>query len=201
MRRFALLASFSILAASLPFTAANSIATAADNGRFWTEQPDGGHIAKAQNLPDFVDLAARLSPAVVNISSENSEESSGGGDVDDPHPHRGTPFEGYGPHAKSLGSGFIISKDGYVLTNDHVVSDSSKITVATQDGHQYPARLVGRDEKSDVALLQIKAKHDLPVAPLGDSDKVKVGQWVMAIGNPFGFDHSVTVGIVSARGR
>ena len=88
-----------------------------------------------------------------------------------------------------------------LLTNDHVVTDADHISVTTQDGNQYKARLIGRDEKSDIALLKIDAKHDLPVAPLGNSDNVKVGQWVMAIGNPFGFDHTVTVGVVSAKGR
>lgn len=177
-----------------------AIATAAESSfqdRFWTELPESGHVQKAQTLPDFVDLAAKLSPAVVNISSEE------GGEPPETAPKGGprNPFEEYGPKTKSLGSGFIITKDGYVLTNDHVISDSGQITVSTQDGHQYVGKLVGRDEKTDVALLKIDAKQDLPAAPLGDSDGVRVGQWVMAIGNPFGFDHSVTVGVVSARGR
>jgi serine protease Do len=179
---------------------------AADSSRFWTEQSNGGLI-KVQSLPDFVDLAAKLSPAVVNISSEEPDEpgaSSGEEEEPAPSPHgksQRNPFEEYSPRAKSLGSGFIVSKDGYVVTNDHVVTDAEKIAVATQDGYQYKAKLVGRDEKSDIALLKIEPKHDLPVAPLGNSDEVKVGQWVMAIGNPFGFDHSVTVGVVSAKGR
>ena len=179
---------------------------AADAARFWTELPDSGHVAKVQSLPDFVDLAAKLSPAVVNISSEEPDEPGANPEEDEPSPppqgktpH--SPFEEYSPHAKSLGSGFIVSKDGYVVTNDHVVTDAGRISVATQDGNQYKAKLVGRDEKSDIALLKIDPKHELPVAPLGNSDDVKVGQWVMAIGNPFGFDHSVTVGVVSAKGR
>ncbi len=181
-------------------------ASAADVSRLWTELPDGGRIAKVQSLPDFVDLAAKLSPAVVNISSEAAEEPSANGEEEEPSPSpQGktphSPFEEYSPHAKSLGSGFIVSKDGYVVTNDHVVTDAERIAVSTQDGNQYKAKLVGRDEKSDIALLKIEAKHDLPVAPLGNSDDVRVGQWVMAIGNPFGFDHSVTVGVVSAKGR
>ena len=95
-----------------------------------------------------------------------------------------------------------MSKDGYVLTNDHVVTDADRIAVSTQDGNQYQAKLIGRDEKSDIALLKIEPKHELPVAPLGNSDDVQgSAQWVMAIGNPFGFDHSVTVGVVSAKGR
>jgi serine protease Do len=182
-------------------------ASASDSSHFWTELPDNGRVARIQSLPDFVDLAAKLSPAVVNISSEetdepgpSSEEEEEPGESQGPKtPHN--PFEEYSPHAKSLGSGFIVSKDGYVLTNDHVVTDADRIAVTTQDGYQYKAKLVGRDEKSDIALLKIDPRHDLPVAPLGNSDDVKVGQWVMAIGNPFGFDHSVTVGVVSAKGR
>jgi serine protease Do len=180
-----------------------AIGYAADSSHFWTELPDGGHVAKVQSLPDFVDLAAKLSPAVVNISSEEPDEPSANPEEEEPEqspqgksPH--SPFEEYSPHAKSLGSGFIVSKDGYVVTNDHVVTDAERIAVSTQDGNQYKAKLVGRDEKSDIALLKIEPKHELPVAPLGNSDDVKVGQWVMAIGNPFGF---VTVGVVSAKGR
>jgi serine protease Do len=181
-------------------------ANAADSAHFWTERSDSGLITKVQSLPDFVDLAARLSPAVVNISSEEADEPGANPEEAEPapsppgkSPHN--PFEEYSPHAKSLGSGFIVSKDGYVVTNDHVVTDAQTISVVTQDGYQYKAKLVGRDEKSDIALLKIEPKHELPVAPLGNSDEVKVGQWVMAIGNPFGFDHSVTVGVVSAKGR
>jgi serine protease Do len=175
---------------------------AAATPQFWTELPaDSGHVAKVQTLPDFVDLSARLSPAVVNISTDEADEPGEAGDVPGMEgPHR-NPLEEGPQHSKSLGSGFIVSKDGYVLTNDHVVDHPAKITVTLQDGTEYTAKLIGHDEKSDVALLKIVPKHDLPVAPLGNSDDVKVGQWVMAIGNPFGFDHSVTVGIVSAKGR
>ena len=166
----------------------------------WTEIPADNGRPKAQTLPDFVDLAAKLSPAVVNISTEEAEEGESG---DEPSPHKHNPLEDFGEpqHSKSLGSGFIVSKDGYVLTNDHVVDHPSKITVTLQDGTNYNAKLIGHDEKSDIAVLKIVPKRDLPVAPLGNSDDVKVGQWVLAIGNPFGFDHSVTVGIVSAKGR
>ncbi len=187
---------------SLPLAGAD----AADSAHFWTELSDSGHVAKVQSLPDFVDLAAKLSPAVVNISSEEPDEPGANPEEEEPEPsphgkNPHNPFEEYSPHAKSLGSGFIVSKDGFVVTNDHVVTDAERIAVSTQDGYQYKAKLVGRDEKSDIALLKIEPKHDLPVAPLGNSDDVRVGQWVMAIGNPFGFDHSVTVGVVSAKGR
>ena len=169
----------------------------------WTELPVSGHIQKAQALPDFVDLAAKLSPAVVNISTEESEQSSG--EVSGREEHHGefpSPYEEFGrQRQKSLGSGFIITKDGYILTNDHVIENPGKITVTTQDGHDYQAKLVGRDAKSDIALVKIDAKRELATAPLGNSDEVRVGEWVMAIGNPFGFDHSVTVGVVSTKGR
>ncbi len=175
---------------------------------FWTEVADPAHAPKAQTMPDFVDLAARLSPAVVNISTEEPDEPTEGLESppqDSPHsplesPHSHGPFE-ESPHSKALGSGFIITKDGYILTNEHVVENPGTVTVTTQDGHNYTAKIVGHDEKSDIALLKIDAKHDLAVAPLGNSDELRVGEWVMAIGNPFGFDHSVTAGIVSAKGR
>jgi len=170
--------------------------------RFWTELPASGSFVKADTMPDFVTLAARLSPAVVNISMGDSPDAGpdSPSDPDDPSPG---PLEDFGSprHEKSLGSGFLVAKDGYILTNDHVIDGPGKITVTTQSGENYTARIVGRDEKSDIALIKIDPKHDLPVAPLGNSDNVKVGQWVIAIGNPFGFDHSVTAGIVSAKGR
>jgi serine protease Do len=176
---------------------------AAGNGRLWTELPNNAERTRAQTLPDFSDLAARLSPAVVNISNEEAgkEAAAGSGEEAPKIPSPLDPFEQYDPHARSLGSGFIISKDGYILTNEHVVAHAGRVTVSTQDGRQYSAKVVGSDKKSDIALIKIDARQALPVAPLGDSSRVKAGQWVMAIGNPFGFDHSVTVGVVSARGR
>lgn len=187
-------------------TAAGSsfAAEPSDSVHFWTELPGTGHMAKAQTLPDFVDLAAKLSPAVVNISTDDSDEPAAGAALpgNPERPERDPLGElGPAPRAHSLGSGFIITKDGYVLTNQHVVESPGKVTVTTQDGHRYIAKIIGRDLKSDVALLKIEGKHDFPIAPLGNSDDLKVGEWVMAIGNPFGFDHSVTVGIVSAKGR
>ena len=167
---------------------------ASEDVQFWTETPETGHVAKAEILPDFVDLAAKLSPTVVNVSSE---ESAAGGQEGGEYT---TPPFGH-QHGKSMGSGFIVSHDGYVLTNDHVIENPNKVTVTLQNGRTYPAKVVGGDSKTDIALLKIDAGHDLPIAPLGNSDDLKVGQWVMAIGNPFGFDHSVTVGVVSAKGR
>ncbi|HKV55731.1 MAG TPA: Do family serine endopeptidase [Candidatus Binataceae bacterium] len=171
----------------------------------WSEL--GGGLRQAQTLPDFVALAARLSPAVVNISTvqkatASSDENTSPEDDSDPFDRFGQPFEHYGlPQPHSLGSGFIINPTGYILTNDHVIEDARQILVSLKDGRQFTARLVGRDSKTDVALLKINPGKDLPVAPLGNSDDIKVGEWVMAIGNPFGFDHSVTAGIVSAEGR
>src|SRR5271167_4812727 len=203
-----------IFTATFTLIASGIVARAVDSApptRFWTELADPAHVAKAQSMPDFVELAARLSPAVVNISTDEPDEPAEGAE---PSPEGGEPspedpLHGRGPlkefggpeHSKALGSGFIITKDGYILTNQHVVENPGTVTVTLQDGHEYKAKIVGHDEKSDVALLKIDVKHDLAVAPLGDSADLKVGEWVMAIGNPFGFDHSVTAGIVSAKGR
>jgi serine protease Do len=203
------IATFTLITSGLEARAADS----APPPRFWTELPDPAHVAKAQSMPDFVELAAKLSPAVVNISTEEPDEPVEGVEpspegTEPPHnpltpPHSHNPFEEFGgpQHSKALGSGFIITKDGYILTNQHVVENPGTVTVTTQDGHNYTAKIVGHDDKSDIALLKIDAKHDLAVAPLGNSEDLKVGEWVMAIGNPFGFDHSVTAGIVSAKGR
>jgi serine protease Do len=177
--------------------------------RLWSELPGAVESAsqtnRAQTLPDFIELAARLSPAVVNISSEPGEAR----DIDaplspegDPLQQSPKPLDRFGARkAKSLGSGFIINRDGYLLTNDHVIDNAKEILVTTQDGRQFKGKLIGHDPKTDIALVKIEAGRDLPVAPLGDSDGLRVGEWVMAIGNPFGFDHSVTAGIVSAIGR
>ncbi len=188
---------FAIAAA---LAARGSAAPASD--QFWIDL--GERVPKVQNLPDFVDVAARLSPAVVNISTEQrgqphrfeSEPPEGA-----PGPST-QPFEDYGgENSRNLGSGFVINRSGYILTNDHVIEDARQIMVSLKDGHQYPAKVVGRDPKTDVALIKIDAPYPLPVAPLGDSDELRVGEWVMAIGNPFGFDHTVTAGIISAKGR
>jgi len=191
------LAGFSIVVA---LAARASLAPASDH--FWSDL--GERVPKAQNLPDFVDLAAKLSPAVVNISTEQKNPRNhleGETPEDAPGPST-QPFENYGAeHPRSLGSGVVINESGYILTNDHVVEDARQITVSLKDGHEYRARVVGRDVKTDIALIKIDAPYPLPVAPLGDSDELRVGEWVMAIGNPYGFDHTVTAGIVSAKGR
>jgi serine protease Do len=102
---------------------------------------------------------------------------------------------------RSLGSGFLIDKEGYILTNNHVVERATTIKVKLSDGKEYDAKVVGKDGKTDIALIKISARSGLPVAAMGDSDKVEVGDWVVAVGNPYGLDHTVTAGIVSAKGR
>jgi serine protease Do len=163
-----------------------------------------------QGLPDFVTLAKKLSPVVVNISTT---QVSGGGQgmpspfgEDDPFSEFWKKFFGNplprGPQRqKSLGSGFIIDRDGFILTNNHVVENAERIVVKLSDGREFDAKVVGRDSKTDIAVIKINDKGNLPVASLGDSDKVEVGEWTMAIGNPFGLDNTVTAGIVSAKDR
>ena len=102
---------------------------------------------------------------------------------------------------RSLGSGFLIDKEGHILTNNHVVEKATSIKVKLSDGKEYDAKVIGKDAKTDIALIKISARSGLPVAVMGDSDKVEVGDWVVAVGNPYGLDHTVTAGIVSAKGR
>ncbi len=176
--------------------------------------------AAIKDLPDFTELVEQSSPAVVNISTttkikqeqfrnphgesmpeqppfddflrrffgDRGGDGGGGGGV-------GEEFD-----EKSLGSGFIISADGYVLTNNHVIRDADEIVVRLSDRREFVAEVVGSDKNSDVALLKIDADK-LPVVKIGSSSDLKVGSWVLAIGSPFGFEHSVTAGIVSAKGR
>ena len=171
-------------------------------------------MAEAQ-LPDFTQLVEQASPAVVNISTtqklpERKVSSMGQmPDLEGLPPglrdffERSMPPGGKGGRqreAQSLGSGFIISPDGYILTNNHVVADADEIIVRLSDRSEMKAKLVGTDPRSDVALLKIEGKN-LPVLKLGKSQDLKAGQWVVAIGSPFGFDHTVTQGIISAIGR
>ena len=167
--------------------------------------------AMARDLPDIAGLAERQGLAVVNISSTQAVKATRSGvpnmDEDDPmfdffrrfiprHPSvpRGEPDN------RSLGSGFIVSSDGYVLTNAHVVDGADEIIVKLTDKREFRARVMGSDPRTDVALLKIEATG-LPRVVLGDPDKLRVGDWVVAIGSPFGFENSVTAGIVSAKGR
>ena len=170
-------------------------------------------VANAQ-LPEFTGLVEQVSPAVVNISTRQTVPTQAAGmqqmpDLEDLPPMFREFFERSFPQrpqmprkreAQSLGSGFIISPDGYVLTNNHVVADADEIVVRLSDRSELKAKLVGADPRTDVALLKVDGKN-LPTVKLGKSDALKVGEWVVAIGSPFGFDHSVTAGIVSAKGR
>jgi len=176
-------------------------------------------LAQAQGraLPDFTELVERQGPAVVNISTTQTIRSGRSAqplpfDEDDPMAEL---FRRFGPRQfgvpgapgvprdfenHSLGSGFIIAQDGYILTNAHVVDSADEILVRLTDKREFRARVVGVDKRTDVALIKIEASG-LPVVRMGDPGSLKVGEWVLAIGSPFGFDNSVTAGIVSAKGR
>ncbi len=163
-------------------------------------------LAHARSAPEsFADLAEKALPAVVNIStSQTIAGDSQVEDLDDMFKQFLDRQEGDRPKprkATSLGSGFIIDADGYVVTNNHVVEDADEITVITHDNEEFKAKLIGRDEKTDLALLKVEAGKKLPFVPWGDSEKMRIGDWVLAIGNPFGLGGTVTAGIVSARQR
>jgi serine protease Do len=162
--------------------------------------------ALAKELPDFTDLAEKQGAAVVNISTTQIIRN----DLNIPNVPEGDPFydffRRFAPQmpreqeSQSLGSGFIISADGFIMTNAHVVDHADKITVRLTDKREFRAKVIGADKRTDVALLKIDATG-LPKVNVGDPNKLKVGEWVVAIGSPFGFDSSVTAGIVSAKGR
>mgnify|MGYP001544991209 FL=1 len=164
--------------------------------------------AFAAELPDFTGLVEKYGPAVVNVQASGSQGTADNGDDQDmPEifkrffgPNAPVPRPRGGGERVSMGSGFIISADGYVLTNNHVVDGAENVTVSLSDRRVLDAKVVGTDAQYDIALLKLTATN-LPVVSLGDSKNVKAGQWVVAIGSPFGFDHSVTAGIVSAVGR
>ncbi|OHE23885.1 MAG: peptidase [Syntrophus sp. RIFOXYC2_FULL_54_9] len=171
-----------------------------------------GEISRAPL--SFADLAEKLKPSVVNISTTKTVRSGrprtpfGQGSPFD-RPFGGDEFfeRFFGDipqrefKQRSLGSGFIITSDGYIFTNNHVIEQADKIIVKLSDGKEYEAKAIGKDAKTDIALIKIKTADSLPVADTGDSDKLRVGDWVMAIGNPFGLEQTVTAGIVSAKGR
>lgn len=155
----------------------------------------------------FIRVAKEVTPAVVNISTihfvrhpDRPRSEQGGGvqgffkDLFNNAPSR--QFK-----EKNLGSGFIISKEGFILTNHHVISEAVQITVRLSDHREFIGEIIAKDEARDLALIKIPASDDFPVAELGDSDRIEVGNWAIAIGNPFGLDRTVTVGIISATGR
>ncbi|PLY14079.1 MAG: serine peptidase [Sedimenticola sp.] len=172
---------------------------------------------QARSLPDFTGLVEQNSPAVVNISTKQ-KKSTGSKyrhEFNMPDLPENSPFNDLFKHffgdqlenqdpkefeAQSLGSGFVISEDGYILTNNHVVSGADEILVRFSGRKEYVAEIIGTDKQSDVALLKVDADN-LPVVKIGSATDMKVGEWVLAIGSPFGFDHTVTAGIISAKGR
>ena len=175
--------------------------------------------APVAQLPNFTGLVSRYGPAVVNITVTQKAQRTGfalgrQGNPDDEDDSfaqffRGLPFGPGQPNlrqlprggiARGLGSGFIVSPEGYILTNSHVVDGASEVTVKLTDRREFKARVIGADRKSDIAVIKIDAKN-LPVVSLGSAEKVNVGEWVVAIGSPFGFDNTVTAGIVSAKAR
>ena len=172
-----------------------------------------GAYAQARELPDFTDLVEKAGPAVVNISTAQTARAHPQvpqmPDLDENDPFFEffrrfmPPDSGQSPHefsTRSLGSGFIISADGYILTNAHVVDGADEITVRLTDKREFKAKVIGADKRTDVALIRIDAAG-LPVVKLGDPNKLRVGEWVLAIGSPFGFDNTVTAGIVSGKAR
>jgi len=164
--------------------------------------------ARVTGLPDFSGLVAEAGGAVVNVSvTEKPQKNSalpGQGDGDDPLSQFFRRFQAPGPDrappSKGVGSGFIVSADGYVLTNAHVVADASEVTVTLTDRREFVAKVIGIDKASDVALIKIAATG-LPTVRFGDPSKLRPGQWAIAIGSPFGFENSVTAGVISALGR
>ncbi|HTO54057.1 MAG TPA: DegQ family serine endoprotease [Myxococcota bacterium] len=201
-----------LLCCALALAALSAAPVTARNARaeiskpFWTE----GEPGDASGRPDsFADLADKVSPAVVNIKVERKTTMKGGpeelfeeffGQQRKP----GQPGEKHAPHqfrVPSTGSGFVVSADGLIVTNNHVVENADKVVAVFQDGTEKDAKIIGRDPKTDLALIKVSAEKPLAIVPLGDSEHLRVGSWVMAIGNPFGLDHTVTVGILSAKGR
>ncbi|MFT8851060.1 DegQ family serine endoprotease [Acetobacter orientalis] len=183
-------------------------------------------VVSSRGVPDsFADLAARLLPAVVNVSTTQTVKSGEADDDEDgegedqlpqmPNFPQGSPFEKFfhdfmnrqnSPDApprrmQALGSGFIIDPAGYIVTNNHVIRHADKVTVTLQDNTVLTAKQIGHDDRTDLALLKVESKKPLPFVSFGDSDKRRVGDWVLAIGNPFGLSGTVTAGIISSRGR
>ena len=176
-------------------------------------------LVRAQSLPDFTELVERVGPAVVNIRTleRNRQAAAGGGAEVDPNveeffrrfgiplpgrpdPRRGPRGGDEEPQQRGVGSGFILSADGFVMTNAHVVDGADEVLVTLTDKREFKARIVGADRRTDVAVVKLEATG-LPFVKIGDSDKLKVGEWVVAIGSPFGLENTVTAGIVSAKQR
>jgi serine protease Do len=178
------------------------------------ESKNQGDIVRVEELPSFADLVEKLKPSVVNISTTGMVRRGGRG----PSPFGKSPFGKDDPFGefferffgelpqmefkqRGLGSGFIISEDGYVVTNNHVVEKADDVEVIFENGEKYKAEIIGKDPKTDLALIKIEPKGKLQAVRFGNSDNLRIGDWVIAIGNPFGLGHTVTAGIVSAEGR
>ncbi|HWO43066.1 MAG TPA: DegQ family serine endoprotease [Candidatus Eisenbacteria bacterium] len=188
-------------------------------------EPAAKATARAQALPDFTELAEKLAPVVVNISTTQAVKPRTPPPGRQPDPFGGQdPFGGNDPFSEfwrrffgdpfqfpddpralprtALGSGFIIDQKGLVLTNNHVVENAEKITVKLSDDREFDAKVIGRDARTDLAVIQIAdGRGSFPVAPLGNSSELRVGEWVVAMGSPFGLDNTLTAGVVSAKGR
>ena len=215
-KRFSIISIITVGVASLLvgvlLTAKLGITPTTDAQNFWKEKSEKAEMPQLEPN-SFVKLAKELNPVVVNISTTQVIKQR----PMVPFPEFRSPFEdffgdefrnfGEAPEREfkrqSLGSGFIINKEGYILTNNHVVENAEEIiiTLSEKREKEYKAKVIGKDTRLDVALIKVDANGDLPVAALGDSDKLEIGEWVMAIGNPFGLSHTVTAGIVSAKGR
>jgi serine protease Do len=208
---------FTIVSLSLVATVAFLIGTIVAGGfarpsvRAGDAASDRAGIAKPKintqlptNLVDFADVVERINPAVVNIDATARRDGrvispQAGATPDKPDPHGTAPFRQM-PH-RGAGSGFIIDPDGTILTNHHVIEHATHIVVTLADGRRMKARVVGADPDTDVALIKVDSERRLPAAALGDSSTLRPGEWVCAIGNPLGYQHSVTVGVVSFIGR
>ncbi|HLP46805.1 MAG TPA: Do family serine endopeptidase [Candidatus Kapabacteria bacterium] len=199
MKKIGLIAGISFLLGALFFALAFGYLQKSDNQKLVLNPP----LAQAESAPmtnlesiNFAPVVKKVKPAVVKVVSESMRESGFGDNFLDqffniPRKRERVP---------GVGSGFFISSDGYIITNNHVVANALKISITTIDDKEYKAKVIGTDPKTDLALLKIKADN-LPYITLGDSNKVEVGEWVLAIGNPFGQNLTVTAGIISAKGR
>lgn len=210
--------SFVVVSLMAAASGAGNSEQASSEGPLWTELPEQEQPQGKDNVPgtrervtvmvpSFADIAEMANPAVVNITATEIVRSGRRASDDEGR------FEFFFPNPRNRGendperedhggSGFIISEDGYILTNHHVIEDADRINVRLMgDSRQYVAKLIGSDRDTDLALLKISADHALPVIPLGDSSSLRVGDWVLAIGNPLAYEHTVTVGVVSAKGR
>lgn len=153
----------------------------------------------------FAEIAAKVNPSVVNITATEPDSETAEDDADEDTPDGGQPQEQqkdpFHRHEYGFGSGVIIESNGYVLTSNHVIESATKIEVKLSDDEKFVAKVIGQDKETDLALIKVESKHPLPTASMGDSDRLRPGQWVMAIGNPFVYDHTVTTGVISALNR